>query len=390
MSESLYYKKVNKKFILNLGLFVINPMSGFLYSVVVRGFTKSSPFFIAFFYAIFAYNLVPTETMDLATHYKLIPTLQTLTYTEIFDLKTNVLLNFYMKFISELGIRHQFIPFSITFFSFYLVLTLFIRCTGLERTEIILILTAISFMSIANGLRFGLSVILFIAALIYFNELSKAKGGLFLLFSIITHSFILLPVFIYLVTSIIYRFISNDSFYKYLSVFLIILSIFSPITIFFNYIYPLIPAPPEVDALVATYIHGDKWGVNATFEGESKVVQMFQFLPFFGASLVYFFSDKQINRHTAFIYILISIPFLTISSWQLSARYQYLVTMVITVWFIYFKNSGREKYILIACNLIWVIWSLVKFRYVLFETINFIYLPLPLSFIYELDGFIVN
>ncbi len=382
---------MNMKAVYALGLFIINPFVCFLYCLFSLNSNKQIKFYISFFFALLAYNLVPVETMDLATNYNRLELLSTLTYTDVINLNFNILLNLYMKFIVDIGLSKQFIPFFITFFSYYILLTSYFKIKiKLGRIELILLVITISFMANANGLRHGLSSSLMIYAVVQLYYRQWYKFFLLGCLASIVHPYVI-PVFFLAIIFIFFRLKPN--FCKTTVVVVMLMFSFINITDLMVTFFDSLSFINGVEQLKMTYILGDKWGGAASYSNVEKIVNILVSIPFISVSISFLFFKKR-NIFYFISFSLIIISFLTYDFFAMSLRYQYLSTLFFFFYFISIK-SEEDKYnkiimILFFGQLVSIVWYLFKFKLILLPTMKFIIFPLPLAFIFNVNNYILG
>ncbi|HEB0311252.1 TPA: O113 family O-antigen polymerase, partial [Escherichia coli] len=104
-------------------VFLLNPSFGcFLFLLTLFNHEKLSIFFISLFAGILAYNLVPYDTMDLASHYMKFSELHNMSVSDIWSDGVNIFLYLCMKCLNAAGINKEWLPFIATFIGYYILL----------------------------------------------------------------------------------------------------------------------------------------------------------------------------------------------------------------------------------------------------------------------------
>ncbi|MBT1839229.1 EpsG family protein [Enterobacter hormaechei subsp. xiangfangensis] len=386
---------MNANLFLTLTLFIINPMLGTLSSIIVLARIESiSIFLISLMGGITAYNLVPYETMDLATHYYKFEALKGINYYFIFDEGINVLFYFYMKALGDLGFNKEWVPFFSTFFGYFFLLTSLKRnlpASLRDSTRIYLYLLwflTISFLSLSNGIRSGLSSALFIYALQYAYNKKMFKAILWGIISTLVHSFVAPLLFIIIVINFLNKFFSKRML-KICLIACIVVSGFVGVLAILENIISSLSFIPYIDQIYKIYIVGDRWGSSAEFDLNTRIAQFITQLPFFFSVFILLISNrKNIIFITAILISCISI--ITFQFWVISERYQY-VTILTTTFYLISKESTfllPKRFLLLTLfilQIIVTIWAFYRFRYMIIPSIAFITYPFLFCFYRTLD-----
>lgn len=370
-------------------------MLGTLSSIIVLARIESiSIFLISLMGGITAYNLVPYETMDLATHYYKFEALKGINYYFIFDEGINVLFYFYMKALGDLGFNKEWVPFFSTFFGYFFLLTSLKRnlpASLRDSTRIYLYLLwflTISFLSLSNGIRSGLSSALFIYALQYAYNKKMFKAILWGIISTLVHSFVAPLLFIIIVINFLNKFFSKRML-KICLIACIVVSGFVGVLAILENIISSLSFIPYIDQIYKIYIVGDRWGSSAEFDLNTRIAQFITQLPFFFSVFILLISNrKNIIFITAVLISCISI--ITFQFWVISERYQY-VTILTTTFYLISKESTfllPKRFLLLTLfilQIIVTIWAFYRFRYMIIPSIAFITYPFLFCFYHTLD-----
>ena len=370
-------------------------MLGTISSIIILARIESvSIFLISLMGGITAYNLVPYETMDLATHYYKFEALKEISYYSIFNDGVNVLFYYYMKVLGDLGFNKEWVPFFSTFFGYFFLLTSLKRNLSESlhnSTRIYLYLLwflTISFLSLSNGIRSGLSSALFIYALQYVYNKKMFKAIVWGIISTLVHSFVFPLFFIIILINLFNKLFSKRTLKLCLIACMVVSGLVGVLTILESIISSL-SFIPYIDQIYKIYIVGDRWGSSAEFDLNTRIAQFITQLPFFFSVFVLLISNqKNILFITAILISCISI--ITFQFWVISERYQY-VTILTTTFYLLSKESTfllpkRLLFlVLFMLQVIFTAWAFYRFRYMLIPSLAFITYPFLFCFYRTLD-----
>lgn len=386
---------MNTSLLFSLIIFIINPLTGTILSCLYLAKNERVVIFVvALMAAICAYNMVPYDTMDLATHYRKFEALASQGYSEIYDAGENVLLYFYMKTLSVIGINKEWMPFTSAFLGYYLLLSALKHVLDAKISDsqkylcYMLWFISISFLSLSNGIRNGLSVAFFIYSLVSLYHFRKKIFILFSILSILMHSFITPVVILSIICSWFHKLVSMRIL-KLIIVTSILASLIIDVTSVIEFFVQKLSFIPKLENIYRIYVTGDRWGGDAEFNLNTKIAMFLSQLPYYFSVFVILLSR---TKDTFYICAVLSASISLVFSefWVISERYQY-VSVLCTV--IYLLNSKSEFYIskkliilmFYFMQLIAITWLFYRFRYVFIPTISFIIYPFLICFIKTVD-----
>ncbi len=386
---------MNTSLIFSLILFIINPLVGTILSCLYLAKNEKVVIFVvALMAAICAYNIVPYDTMDLATHYRKFEDLASQSYSEIFDVGENILLYFYMKTLNVIGINKEWMPFTSTFIGYYLLLSalkyvLDAKISSSQKYSCYMLwFISISFLSLSNGIRSGLSVAFFIYSLVSLYHFRTKTFILFSILSILMHSFIA-PVIILLIICNWFHKLVSMRILKVIIVISILVSLIIDVTSVIEFFVQKLSFIPKLENIYRIYVTGDRWGGDAEFNLNAKIAMFLTQLPYYLSVFVILFSR---TKDTFYICAVLSASISLVFSefWVISERYQY-VSVLCTV--IYLLSSKSEFYVskkliilmFYFMQLIAITWLFYRFRYVFIPTISFVIYPFLICFIKTVD-----
>ncbi|OCH36707.1 EpsG family protein [Aliivibrio fischeri] len=367
---------VNNAFF-SIAVFLINPFLGFVSALFdVRKNPYLYKVIASLFFALLSYSFVPYSTMDLATYYNNIDFYSQLTYMQLINESTNVLIRVYVKFINSMGLNKEFIPFFITLISYLFYFSAyenFIKNKDVRLVFILnlLLLLTISFLASANGLRngFSTSLIIYAISLLYLGR--KYKFILLSTIAMFVHSYAIL-IFLIVIISFYFQ-NKNLKLFKLILLSSIAFSFFS--ASFINELSLIVSGiNPIVDNLVKIYINGSQWGGAAELSQKSKTVQLIQLLPFY-CSVFFLLRARNINVLYIISIFTCALTLITNDFWVISERYAYASTLISLLYFLSINSNKKVYFSLLLFQLVALLWSLFRYRYSYFYSLDFYIYP---------------
>lgn len=381
---------MNISLLLSLLFFIINPLMGTLLSLrYLVNNERAVILIISLMAAICAYNVVPYDSMDLATHYRKFLDLKNETYSDIFGEGSNVFFYFYMKTLSLLNINKEWIPFSSTFVGYYILLSAFsqVAINGNSKVKIytyyVLWFFTISFLSLSNGIRGGLSAAFFIGAMIALYNNRFLFFFISSVLSVLSHSFMLPVIIILLISKRINR-LFPLLMLKLVIVVSIIIALMINMTEFMDLFVSQLSFIPGVDAIYKIYILGDTWGAAATFDFNSKLAMFLSQLPYFCSLFILVLSRTKNMIYICAVFTS-AIALIFSDFWVISERYQYIVVLSTLIYLLSVHSKfylSKNLLITLFCimQVVALAWSIYRFRYVFIPTISFVIYPFLICF----------
>lgn len=362
--------------LLTLGLFLVNPLLGFASSLSYS--IKHPRIYLVItsvFFAVLAYGFVPYETMDLAAYYNNTDYFVGLSYRELIDENTNVFIRSVIKIIHDSGLNKEFLPFSVTLFSYIFYLKAFDKCFNRYNNKDkilfnLLILFSISFIASANGLRNGLATSIVIYS---FSLLYERKYFYALIFSALAsfvHSYATFFFIVTLFSPLLKQ--ENIRFWKLLLCISMIVSIFSSVIIQ-NVVTVISHFIPSIESISNIYIYGERWS-GVSLNQKNIIIKFFLQLPFY-FSLFVLIRAKELNIIFKLAILSCCISLITSDFWVISERYTYAASLIFLCYFVSIESSRKNVLILFFLQFAISIWSLYRYRFSFYESLDILILP---------------
>lgn len=378
-------------------VFLLNPLFGcFLFLLTLFNHEKLSIFFISLFAGILAYNLVPYDTMDLASHYMKFSELHNMSVSDIWSDGVNIFLYLCMKCLNAAGINKEWLPFIATFIGYYILLNALRNnipaywCRKEKMICFIIWLLSISFLSLSNGIRSGLSSAFFIYAVICQRNYKHLSFIIYSVLACMMHSFAIpMVILLFSMPLILKRKMLSQRFFKIAIIMSVSLSFLVDINSLIVFIFNNLSFLPYIDQIYNIYIIGDRWGGGASFDTNTFIARLITQAPFFYCILVLLISKR---KDDFFILgaVLVSVSLFLSQFWVVSERYQYVSVLLVTLHLI-FNNEYfllRRKIIILLYFVIQtavLIWGLYRFRYMILPSLEFIIYPFLFCFYNTVD-----
>lgn len=377
--------------------FLLNPLFGcFLSFLTLFNHEKLSILFISLFAGILAYNLVPYDTMDLASHYMKFSELHNMSVSDIWSDGVNVFLYLCMKCLSAAGINKEWLPFISTFIGYYILLNALMNnipaywCRKEKMVCFIIWLLSISFLSLSNGIRSGLSSAFFIYAVICQRNYRHLSFIVYSVLACMMHSFAIpMVTLLCAMPLILKRKIFSQRLIKVVIIMSMTLSFFVDINSLIVNIFNNLSFLPYIDQVYNIYIIGDRWGSGASFDTNTFIARLITQAPFFYCILVLLISR---GKDSFFVLgaILVSVSLFLSQYWVVSERYQYVSVLLVTLHLV-----CNDKYFLLRRKtIIWLylvihsfvlVWGLYRFRYMILPSLEFVIYPFLFCFYNTVD-----
>lgn len=371
-----------------LGVFIINPLLGVISSYIyMKANVKLFVTLFSIFMGLCAYHLVPYDTMDLASHYNTFELLKNVSFQEIIDEGVNVFLYSNMKVFYFFCINKEWIPATWTFLAYFIILYVLTDSSIKDdkcnyHLFYLLVIINISFLANANGLRSGLASSFIILTIWNLEKKRKVYFLLSACLSILIHSFSFVVLLLLLLTKFAI-FMRMDNLFKVLLFVAISLIVFGVNTDnLLSSILGQFTTISYIDNINDLYVDGERWGIGREFTESMLIGKYVNLLPFY-FSLVYLLFNRHKNFWSTLGTLLAIFCLLTINYSVISERYQYIVVLLSLISFL--KNESRTTNIwkcsvFLIPQIILIIYSVFRFRFLILDSIDFMMLPLSLDF----------
>ncbi|WNC69551.1 EpsG family protein [Thalassotalea nanhaiensis] len=377
---------MKKNNIIAILLYPVSPASGVIYSSVSLGpLHIINLLFVSLFAGFCAYNVIPYAGMDIVVYYIKYKEIEFLPIERLSEYyQVNLGVTYLLKLMQLAGLSKEFVPFLITFISYFTFLysvKVLAPKKDVDKFNInsiyilFLAIFVISFIANAIGIRSGLSTSIFCLSIAYYLKGDKVKFSFLAIISVLVHVYIILPLCLIF-------------FVKFLSIRTVrIMVLISPVLAVLGLgeliavqTVPLV-FPPEIsDYILNVYVLSDRYGVNAELSYKTQIVLFFFVsLPFY---MTWFFAAtcKLDNVIIKLIGCLIIFVFTFWDLFILVDRYKYLIQMLmaIVLFFSILKNKENLNYIhyffLFTC-FISSCWGVFRYKVLIASSYDIVYKP---------------
>ena len=373
--------KINYFSAASIAVFVLNP----LLSIIVllsdkRANIKVIWFVLSLFMALMAYNQMPDLTMDISRYYIKYQEMLNMGYLEVWsENEFNLFILSYIKTLQYLNLNQEFISFFCVFISYYLSF-LSLQNIKIEESKklgvgiTICLFLSIPFLASASGLRNGLASAICLYTLSSLNQRGKVSSFALLALASVVHSYIILVVLIY----------SISSFRKYYRLFKYAF-ILSPVFVVIDISF-LLPLFNDYFDNVKLYQYVAEGHLETEVESKGGMAMLgrflFSFAPIY-VSYLYLLIKKWDDN--SFLFIISILGVFSMLFWQfgvISGRYLSLLGYLTTFYFLsnynaHNKNFARLFLLLFAfSNFLNLFWELYRFREVYLLDLSFIIKPM--------------
>ena len=312
---------------------------------------KFSPFIIASTFALLSVFLKIPVDWDLSRHFELYSTYQNgVSTTDV----PYIGLHFVFSILSLFNLSYHAIPFLFSFILYFYLSKIYLlsiedKNNSFLYNSVILFSFLLSVPIILfTGLRFSTGIILFIYGVVI-NSNSKIKSNFYLLFSLIFHYSLLVPIILWFICILLSKYKIRKNTVFFLSALSLVIS---------YYIAPILElAYSLIDGAISheynnisslNYYLSGKWGLGYIEQLNSSGLLIFNLRLYFfiliGFLFIHSINKKKIDNITILFSCFITILCFILSSFsELFVRYSYIAIIIIYYCSLKYESNINNK-----------------------------------------------
>lgn len=340
---------------------------------------KFSPFIIASTFALLSVFLKIPVDWDLSRHFELYSTYQNgVSTTDV----PYIGLHFVFSILSLFNLSYHAIPFLFSFILYFYLSKIYLlsiedKNNSFLYNSVILFSFLLSVPIILfTGLRFSTGIILFIYGVVI-NSNSKIKSNFYLLFSLIFHYSLLVPIILWFICILLSKYKIRKNTVFFLSALSLVIS---------YYIAPILElAYSLIDGAISHYYNNisslnyylsGKWGLGYIEQLNSSGLLIFNLRLYFfiliGFLFIHSINKKKIDNITILFSCFITILCFILSSFsELFVRYSYIAIIIIYYCSLKYESNINNKVKII--NLLIPIYIIYQQSYYGFFAMRYVF-----------------